>query len=178
MRYSLLLRGINVGGHNKVSMVELRQRLSELGLEKVASYINSGNLFFDFSGEMAELTRLIEECLFAYYPFVERFTLLSQEDYVKEIAALPDWWAEDLARKDVLFYTDFDQKEEVERVVSQMTLGEEIVHFGATALFWGKYDEKSYLKTAYHKELIKHSFYKTLTIRSHKTFAKIGEFLT
>ena len=53
MRYILLLRGINVGGKNKVSMSDLKVLLSELGFEDVDSYINSGNLFFS-SGEIYE----------------------------------------------------------------------------------------------------------------------------
>ena len=44
-RYALLVRGINVGGKNKVAMAQLRQELTELGLEKVETYINSGNIF-------------------------------------------------------------------------------------------------------------------------------------
>ena len=43
-RYALLVRGINVGGKNKVVMAQLRQELTELGLEKVETYINSGNI--------------------------------------------------------------------------------------------------------------------------------------
>lgn len=35
MRYILLLRGINVGGKNKVIMADLKQGLLELGFEKV-----------------------------------------------------------------------------------------------------------------------------------------------
>ena len=46
LRYILLLRGINVGGKNKVSMSDLKVLLTELGFEDVDSYINSGNLFF------------------------------------------------------------------------------------------------------------------------------------
>ena len=46
MVYILLLRGINVGGKNKVSMNDLKKVLSNEGFEDVDSYINSGNLFF------------------------------------------------------------------------------------------------------------------------------------
>lgn len=47
MRYALLLRGINVGGKNKVVMADLKKDLAGLGFENPVSYINSGNLFFD-----------------------------------------------------------------------------------------------------------------------------------
>ena len=46
MRYILLLRGVNVGGKNKVSMSELKNMLLTSGFEDIDSYINSGNLFF------------------------------------------------------------------------------------------------------------------------------------
>jgi uncharacterized protein (DUF1697 family) len=45
MRYVALLRGINIGGHN-VKMTHLRELFSELGLADVATYIQSGNVFF------------------------------------------------------------------------------------------------------------------------------------
>jgi len=43
-RYLVLLRGINVGGKNKVTMAPLRQLLDELGYSNVATYIASGNV--------------------------------------------------------------------------------------------------------------------------------------
>ena len=43
MRYILLLRGINVGGKNKVAMSELKALLEGLNFQNVHSYINSGN---------------------------------------------------------------------------------------------------------------------------------------
>ena len=47
MRYVALLRGINVGGNTMIKMEELRELFEALGFEKVASYINSGNLAFE-----------------------------------------------------------------------------------------------------------------------------------
>lgn len=41
-----LLRGINVGGKNRVPMGELRSELASLGLEDVVTYLQSGNVVF------------------------------------------------------------------------------------------------------------------------------------
>ena len=41
-----LLRGINVGGHHKVPMAELRTELEKLGYSKVNTLLNSGNIIF------------------------------------------------------------------------------------------------------------------------------------
>jgi uncharacterized protein (DUF1697 family) len=45
-RYVALLRGINVGGRNKVAMADLRQVAASLGHTGVATYIQSGNVVF------------------------------------------------------------------------------------------------------------------------------------
>jgi uncharacterized protein (DUF1697 family) len=41
-----LLRGINVGGNNKIAMAELRMLITSLGYADVQSYIQSGNVVF------------------------------------------------------------------------------------------------------------------------------------
>ena len=46
-----LLRGINVGGHNKLPMAELRELFTEAGCSEVRSYIQSGNVVFKATGE-------------------------------------------------------------------------------------------------------------------------------
>ncbi len=44
--YISLLRGINVGGKNKIKMAELRAMLEGLGFKDVVTYIQSGNIIF------------------------------------------------------------------------------------------------------------------------------------
>ena len=176
-RYALLVRGINVGGKNKVVMEELRQELTELGLEKVETYIYSGNIFFTSTDPKVRLVEKLEAFFAVHYPFIQSFSLLSQEDYEEELKNLPDWWTKDLARKDVLFYTESLDVDQVIEKVESLELKDEVVHFGRLGIFWGKFSEESYFKTAYHKHLIKMSFYRHITIRNAKTFDKIGQML-
>lgn len=42
--YVVLLRAINVGGHNKIKMAELRELLEELKFTRVSTYVQSGNV--------------------------------------------------------------------------------------------------------------------------------------
>ena len=176
-RYALLVRGINVGGKNKVVMAELRQELTDLGLGKVETYINSGNIFFTSTDPKVRLVEKLEAFFAVHYPFIQSFSLLSQEDYEEELKNLPDWWTKDLARKDVLFYTESLDVDQVIEKVESLELKDEVVHFGRLGIFWGKFSEESYFKTAYHKHLIKMSFYRHITIRNAKTFDKIGQML-
>ena len=176
-RYALLVRGINVGGKNKVVMAELRQELTELGLEKVETYINSGNIFFTSSVSKAQLVEKLEAFFEVQYAFIQSFSLLSQEDYEEELEKLPAWWNEDLARKDVLFYAEVLDVEQVIETVESLELKDEVLHFGKLGIFWGKFSEESYSKTAYHRYLLKMPFYRNITIRNAKTFDKIGQML-
>ena len=176
-RYALLVRGINVGGKNKVVMVQLRQELTELGLEKVETYINSGNIFFTSTDPKVRLVEKLEAFFAVHYPFIQSFSLLSQEDYEEELNNLPDWWAKDLARKDVLFYTEGLDVAQVIEKVDSLELEDEVIHFGKLGIFWGKFSEESYYATAYHKYLLKMPFYRQITIRNAKTFEKIGQML-
>lgn len=46
-KYIVLLKGINVGGHKKVLMAELRELLSNTNFQNVQTYIQSGNLILE-----------------------------------------------------------------------------------------------------------------------------------
>ena len=53
------LRGINVGGHNKIKMVELKRMFEVMGLNQVHTYIQSGNVLFESEEEAEALRRRI-----------------------------------------------------------------------------------------------------------------------
>lgn len=67
--YVILLRGINVGGKNKISMAELKLRLEEQGFEAVTTYIQSGNVILKSKLSAKTLGAKIETML------AEKFTL-------------------------------------------------------------------------------------------------------
>ena len=63
MRYVALLRGINVGGKNKVPMAELKKCLEELGFTNVATYIASGNVILESDKHVDEIKAHLEKAL-------------------------------------------------------------------------------------------------------------------
>lgn len=63
-RYVAFLRGINVGGHHKVPMVELRKMLEQLKMQNVMTLLNSGNIIFESRNtDPGELESLISQQL-------------------------------------------------------------------------------------------------------------------
>ena len=176
MEYVALLRGINVGGTNKVVMSELREQVVGVGYMNVRTYINSGNLLFEAEADAPpeDVAQRVEGLLASRYEFPIRLALLTGEDYLAELHNLPDWWHGEVARRDALFYTRGLDRDLVRERIEAMELGDEAVHFGEHAVFWGKFDEKSFLKTAYHKRLLREDFYRQVTIRSGATVEKIA----
>ena len=61
--YVILIRGINVGGKNKVPMTGLRTCLEELGCSNVSTYIASGNVILETGKRPDELQAQIEAAL-------------------------------------------------------------------------------------------------------------------
>ena len=62
-KWVALLRGVNVGGGNKVPMADLRALCIDLGWQDVRSYIASGNLVFGAKGQAAELAKALRIAL-------------------------------------------------------------------------------------------------------------------
>ena len=179
MEYVALLRGINVGGNNKVVMSELRAQIAAAGFGHVRTYINSGNLLFEAEDQASheDIAQAVEDILARHYDFPIRLALLTAQDYLAQLDELPDWWHGEVARRDALFYTRGLDRHHVRERIEAMELGDEAVHFGEHAVFWGKFDEKSFLKTAYHKRLLREEFYRQVTIRSGSTVEKIAAML-
>ncbi|HSX07701.1 MAG TPA: DUF1697 domain-containing protein [Candidatus Saccharimonadales bacterium] len=65
--YLVLIRGINVGGKNKIPMAALRQCLENLGFSAVSTYIASGNVILRSDKSAAEVKAIIESALPAHF---------------------------------------------------------------------------------------------------------------
>jgi uncharacterized protein (DUF1697 family) len=77
--YITLLRGINVGGRNKLPMRELVQLLEELGLENVKTYIQSGNVVFQSKRtDRAKLSAEISEAIGESHGFTPQIFVLDR----------------------------------------------------------------------------------------------------
>jgi len=76
-----LLRGINLGGHNKVAMAELRELVSSLGHADVATYIQSGNVVFTSDqSDTAALAAALEQAIATSLSVPCRVVVLSREE--------------------------------------------------------------------------------------------------
>lgn len=63
MTHIALLRGINVGGNNKVPMPELKAICEDLGFTNVRTYIQTGNVLFESGDSEAQVVEKLEQAL-------------------------------------------------------------------------------------------------------------------
>ena len=63
----ILLRGVNVGGNNKVPMAALRQRLERDGFAHVRTYIQSGNVLVDATGTSSKAADKVRSAILAEF---------------------------------------------------------------------------------------------------------------
>ncbi|MDZ4181335.1 MAG: DUF1697 domain-containing protein [Candidatus Cloacimonadaceae bacterium] len=109
--YIALIRGVNVGGHNKLNMADLRAICETLHWQKVSTYINSGNVVFktvksDAKALGSSLSAAIKsatglavgvivvslselEAVYAYDPFSGSDAALKNEGYILFLEDIP-----------------------------------------------------------------------------------------
>ncbi len=92
-RYVALLRGINLGGHNRVSMPDLRALFGSLGAEDVATHVQSGNVIFKSDKGAGKLTEAIEKRIRRDLGLSVTVLLRTQPQLAKVVAGNP--FAED-----------------------------------------------------------------------------------
>ena len=76
-----LLRGVNVGGNNRIKMAEFRAFLGSLGFGHVETYVQSGSAVFTSElGDCASVRRQIADAFHPKFGFVPKIMVLTAED--------------------------------------------------------------------------------------------------
>ena len=104
-RYVALLRGINVGGRNKVAMADLRAAFEGAGFEAVSTYIQSGNVLFESDRPAAGLEEAVEDLLEARYQVPLVVVVRSHRQLRAIVGKAPDGFGQqpDRLHSDVVF---------------------------------------------------------------------------
>jgi uncharacterized protein (DUF1697 family) len=177
MRYVALLRGINVGGNNKIPMAALRGLLTERGFSDVESYIASGNVILS-SGlpGPGEVAARFEELLREGFRVDTRVLVIPRERFLTIAAAVPPEWANDTERKsDVLFLFPEDDRPEILPTLAPRA---EIDHamYVPGAVLWNV--RRADQTRSHLNRIVGTRTYRNLTIRNVNTVRKLAEMLT
>jgi uncharacterized protein (DUF1697 family) len=114
--YIILLRGINVGGKNKLPMADLRKCLEELGFSDVSTYIASGNVILKSDKSADKIKAQIEKALpenFKLDSDLIKVLVLTHKQFQAVIDNKPKGFGDhpDKYHSDVIFLMDITPKE-------------------------------------------------------------------
>ncbi len=171
--YIALLRGINVGGNNKVEMKKLRTVFEALGFSDVATYINSGNVIFssprkDAKNFVPEIERAIKKS----FGFAVR-TIVRDEKNLRAIEkAVPKDWSNDAEqRTEVMFLWDEYAKKSTLKLITVNQDIDTLLYTGG-AVIWHIADREQYTKSGLRK-FIGTEVYQHMTARNVNTVRKL-----
>ncbi|HEX7042604.1 MAG TPA: DUF1697 domain-containing protein [Patescibacteria group bacterium] len=174
MKYVALLRGINVGGKNKVKMSLLKSAFETCGFENVTTFINSGNIIFMSKEESIKLKIKIEELLSEKF-FPIKVIILSEDTLGKIIENVPKLWNEDSSLRCYIAFISKPLK--VDNVISEIqpNPGVDEVNSGEECIYLSTI-LSGITKSGFSKLSTK-KIYKEITIRNFTTIKKLQQLM-
>lgn len=103
--FVLLLRGVNVGGHNRLPSASLHNVLSSLGAHDVATYIQSGNAVFRGDFDPLTLAGFITQEISTHHGFSPPAMIIPRDDFLAIRARFPFAAAEDALNTGHIWFT-------------------------------------------------------------------------
>ncbi|MFZ1720983.1 MAG: DUF1697 domain-containing protein [Microgenomates group bacterium] len=176
--YIILLRGINVGGKNKIPMADLRSALEESGFSNVSTYIASGNIILDSHSSKTQIKKKIEQLLpstFNLDSSLIKVLVLSPSQLRAVVKNKPPGFGEspDKFHSDVAFLIDItvNQAEsafQLREGVDTLWNGKEVIYFQRLS------SQRTKSKLS---KITASPLYKSMTIRNWNTTVKLAEFV-
>ncbi|HHW30127.1 MAG TPA: DUF1697 domain-containing protein [Clostridiaceae bacterium] len=175
-RYIALLRGINVGGKNKISMKELKELFEENGCKDVVTYINSGNIIFSRDSEndsgnnenVESLKKRCEAFITRRYGMELPVMVVTDIELLDVLDNAPEWWDADRDSKhNALFIIPPITVEDVFREVGEPRTEYEKVASHGRVIFWSA-PLKTFSRTRWSR-IVEKQIYDNVTIRNSNT---------
>ena len=173
MKYIALLRGINVGGNNKVSMAELKECFELLGFSNVVTYINSGNILFDAAEiDLSQLVAKCEQAIKKKFGFKVVCAVIPAVVLQTAFSNAPSWWGlEDDDKHNAIFVIPPHTPETIIKEVGEAKPEYEKVSASGPVIFWTA-PLKTFGRTRYSK-IVGTAAYQFVTIRNANTVKKL-----
>ena len=171
--YVALLRGINVGGNNIIKMADLAACFAGLGLHRVRTYIQSGNVIFGADEPApANLVGLLEGALSGAFNYNSTVVLRSHAAMQAVVAQAPDGFGgePDVYRYDVIFLKEPLTSAEAMNWVSAKE-GVDQINAGDGVLYASRLISRA--SQSRLAKIVSSPVYRSLTIRNWNTTTKL-----
>ncbi|WP_293049976.1 DUF1697 domain-containing protein [Paludibacter sp.] len=173
--YLSLLRGINIGGHKKIKMSDLKALYESLGFGQVTTYIQSGNVLFSAETNEADdilslrISKAIEDRFGFDVPVVvrtkeEMLQIVAQNPFTAEAEAAPD-------KLVVMFLGSVPDVTTLEKIKAKITDNSRFAFIGNSLYFF--YPD-GYGQTKWHSNFFEKQLRTTVTARNWATTCKLA----
>lgn len=174
-RYIALLRGINVGGNNKILMSELKQEFINMKFSNVNTYLNSGNVIFSTSDkDEVSLASKIRTMILDRFHLNIPIYIISQEDLEDVLSKAPDWWGTPNKGiyDNIIFLFPSLSFEELYETIGSPKEELEMIYNYKGFIFWS-FSRENYQKTNWWSKTTLPSISHQITIRTANTVRRI-----
>ena len=171
-----LLRGVNVGGKNNLSMSQLKANLSKARFKNVRTYINSGNVLFTSSQTDArKLETNIERLLATQHKLECKVVVRSLAEMKKLVESLPASWKgdESWAHNVMFLRHSIDAKDVLNELAPRPEI--EKVLYRPGAVLWSA--RRSDIKQSTMNKLSSRKIFQDMTVRNPNTTRKLYELM-
>lgn len=171
-----LLRGVNVGGKNNLSMSALKTNLAKAGFEDVSTYINSGNvLFTSAETDARKLETQIERLLASHHKLECKVVVRSRAEMKKLVESLPASWNgdEEWAHNVMFLRHSIDSKSVLKELAAKPEI--EKVLYRPGAVLWSA--RRSDIKQSSMNKLSSRKIFQEMTVRNPNTTRKLYELM-
>ena len=171
-----LLRGVNVGGNNMISMRALKESFEKMGFTQVVTYINSGNIIFSTKeNDARKLEVQLEQMLLKDYELNSKVVIRSLPEIAKLVKSLPPGWGGDAScRYNVIFLRHTIDSKKILTELPVMDDIEEVVYRPGTLLWSAQASEANRSNMV---KIISKKVFKDMTIRNLNTTKKLYELM-
>lgn len=176
--YVILLRGINVGGKNKLPMSDLKKHLEELGFSQVVTYIASGNVILKSDKRPDQIKTQIEAALPVRFKLDDellKVLVLTRDQFQAVIDNKPEGFGEQPEKyhSDAIFLMGIESAQAIS--VFDPREGVDQVWPGKGVIYSQRLSSQR-TKSRLNK-IMATPFYKSMTIRNWNTTTKLHEML-
>lgn len=177
-KFLILLRGINVGGKNRIPMADLKKCLEGLGFSNVSTYIASGNVILTSEKKPETITEMIEKALpkcFKLDDDIIKILVLSSDQYRSIVIDKPEGFGEQPEKyhSDAIFLMGIESDQAM--AVFNPREGVDRIWQGNGVIYSQRLSAQ--LTKSRLNKILESPLYKFMTIRSWNTVMKLSELL-
>lgn len=176
MKYIVLLRGINISGKNKISMIKLKNILERNNYTNVITYLNSGNIILESEFTKEEIANNINKIIKDIFNLDIPVFVTIPSELERLLNNCPEWWGTNNKEvyDNLIFIIPPTKYEDIYNAIGEPKEEIEKIKELNNYIFWS-FNLKNYRKSNWWVKTASTDIKDKITIRTANTVKKLIE---